>query len=150
MSLLAERKTNVSDSNAKAVSSHGRIITKEISGLSDKLDEFIRMSRQSTHKLQTDAQQYRTKELEALTNQYERIDHQLQKLRDSVETIRAEDDISSEAFDSMQQAIRAMQDNLRSTVTTWSEALQVSWDAMRQELLSSTLSNFTMVSHLDC
>jgi len=92
-----ERKISVFTSNAKAVSTHSKIITAETKALLTKLEEFIKTSNQSTTKLHAEAKQYQTKELEILVGQSERIDVQLKRVKDALQVIQSKDAISGEA-----------------------------------------------------
>ncbi|EGN95950.1 hypothetical protein SERLA73DRAFT_170393 [Serpula lacrymans var. lacrymans S7.3] len=137
-----QRKTKTFHTNSKAVTTHGKIITGEVQVLSAKLDEFIKTSAHNAQKLQTEARQFQTKELETLTSHSQRIDQQLQRLQDYLKTIQSKDEASSEGIAATQRAAQEMQGNLRATFDGWSESLRASCDVMCQELYSSALSDY--------
>jgi kinesin family protein 11 len=144
--LIVERKTSVFISNTKAVSTHTKSITADVTSLSTKLEEFIKSSNSTTTKLRADAKQFQTKELEILAGQSGRIDSQLHRVQDALNIIRSKDAASNEAISVIQDAVYDVQNSFKTGFATWSEALKKRYDAVCQELQATVVNELGTVS----
>ncbi|KAH7914713.1 P-loop containing nucleoside triphosphate hydrolase protein [Hygrophoropsis aurantiaca] len=139
------RTKNTFNSNVKAVSSHGKSITVDVQFLSEKIDEFTKLSGQSAQNLRAEVKQHQAKELEILSSHSERIDLQLQRMQDSLKVIGSKDDVSMEALKIMQKAVSTSQETMKSSFAAWSEGLRSNCQNLCQDLVSINQINFTAV-----
>ena len=143
-----ERKTTVFTSNVKAVSTHTRKITAESREFSSKLDDFVKLSSQHILNIRTEAEQYRTKELEALAGISARINQQLEKLQEDLKTIRAKEEASEEAMTVIKSAVDETQEGVKSAFTSWAEELRQHCEVACKEAETSTAASVALVSIL--
>ena len=132
-------------SNVQAVSTHTRKISAEAREFSSKLDDFVKMSGQHIVNIRTEAETYRTKELESLTGFSDRITRQLEKLQEDLKVIRAKEDLSDEAVAAMKATVEETQEGLKSSFTGWAENLRQHCESTCKEAESSTAASCTMV-----
>lgn len=131
--------------NTQAVSTHGKDITTEARALSSKLEEFIKLSNQSTSKLRDEAKKYETKELSDLANQSERIDVQLQKVQDTMKVIQAQDTSSDKAIATLEGAVDDARESFKNGFLTWSETVRQTFDGICHDLQVANASSYNTV-----
>ncbi|KAF8894637.1 kinesin 2 [Infundibulicybe gibba] len=90
-----ERKNTVLNSNSKAVSTHSKVVLSTTDSLQHGLDEFVRILSQNLLKLQSEAKEFETQELEALSIQSKRVEQQLKFIQESIRLIQTKDDLEA-------------------------------------------------------
>jgi kinesin family protein 11 len=109
------------------------------------LDVFIKNSTQGLTKLRSDEEQYQTKELENLADLSGRINDQIRRVQDVMSLIQAKDELSAEALDSAQTAVKEAHDSIRTVFSSWSDRLEKSGLSLRTDLEKSSLNGFQAV-----
>lgn len=123
----------------------GKAITSESQKFSAELDVFIKNTTQGLAKLRSDEEQYQAKELENLAGLTGRVNDQIQRVQDVMALIQSKDEVSAEALDSAQTAVKDAHDSIRATFSSWSERLEKSGSSFRIDLEKSSTSDFQAV-----
>jgi kinesin family protein 11 len=109
------------------------------------LDVFIKNSTQGLTKLRSDEEQYQAKELENLADLSGRINDQIRRVQDVMSSIQAKDELSAEALDSAQTAVKEAHDSIRTVFSSWSDRLEKSGLSLRADLEKSSTNGFQVV-----
>ncbi len=141
-----ERKTTVFTSNIQAVSTHTRKISTEAREFSSKLDDFVKMSNQHVLNIRTEAEQYRTKELETLAGFSARLNQQLEKLQEGLKIIRAKDEAADEAMEAVKITVDETQEGIKTAFGSWADDLRKRCETTCKEAEKSTAATCSMVS----
>ena len=136
----SERKSNKFNSNAKAVLTHGKIISFESKVFTGKLEEFLKSTSHHHERLRTRAKQFCTSELETLAAQSERIDQQLQRVQDALGVIQAQDKLSQEAIIVVKDVVKDTSEKVKNELKTWSEDLMKNCDTLSKEVEATALA----------
>lgn len=144
--MVPERKAAVFGSNLKVVSSHSKTISTEGQNIQTKVDGFVKAASQHLHKVKSEAEQFQTKEIEALAAISARLKEQLEKVQESVQLIHAKEEASKEAIETIRTTIGEAQQNVKTGFSTYAEALKMHCEAMCQEAETSTAASCTLVS----
>lgn len=123
----------------------GKVLTSETQRFSAELDVFIKNSTQGLTKLRSDEEQYQAKELENLAGLSGRINDQIRRVQDVMSLIQAKDELSAEALDSAQTAVKEAHDSIRTVFSSWSDRLENSGLSLRADLEKSSLNGFQAV-----
>jgi kinesin family protein 11 len=123
----------------------GKVLTSETQRCSAELDVFIKNTTQGLAKLRSDEDQYQAKELENLAGLTGRINDQIQRIQDVMSLIHAKDELSAEALDNAQTAVKEAHDNIRATFSSWSDKLEKSGLSSRADLEKSSINGFQAV-----
>ena len=107
------------NSNTKAVSANSKILTIETQALSTKLDAFLKTSSGHVQRLRIGAEEFQTKEREALAAVTQRINEQLEKVREALQTIHAREEASSSAVGTIQSAVQETQESVKKGFAAW-------------------------------
>ncbi|PSR74150.1 hypothetical protein PHLCEN_2v10106 [Hermanssonia centrifuga] len=140
-----DRKTTVFTSNVQVVSSHTRKISSESREFSSKLDDFVKASNQHIVNLRTEAERYRTKELETLAGISARINQQIEKVHEALKIIRAKEEASDQAAGTIKSTMEETQEGLKSAFGNWAESLRRHCEMTCKEAEAATSMNFTAV-----
>uniref|UniRef100_D8PT11 Kinesin n=1 Tax=Schizophyllum commune (strain H4-8 / FGSC 9210) TaxID=578458 RepID=D8PT11_SCHCM len=124
-----DRKSAVLSSNTQVVRKHSKGISQATSTLSQKLDEFVKVSSQTALQLQSDAKDFQTKEAAALAEQSQRVDEQLRQVQRALHTISARDDDEAKAIDAAQSVLAGAHKAFRAGFDAWSATLRKTCDA---------------------
>ena len=143
--LLIERKTSVFSSNSQAVITHSKSIISETNILSAKLNEFVKSVTQTALKLQAEATQYQTKELQTLITQSDRIEEQLKRFHEATQVMQEKDGVSDEVLGVIQSTLKDTCVRLKASSDAWGESLQKSCAAICKDVESSSVSGFVAV-----
>lgn len=127
------------------MSSNTRKISTEAREFSLKLDDFVKMSKQHILNIRTEAENYRTKELETLTGFSARINQQLEKLQEDLKTIHSKEEASDEAMGAIRRAVEETQEGMKSAFTSWSENLRLHCETTCKEAETSTAASCVTV-----
>lgn len=142
---IVERKTIVLNTNSQAVLSHERTISLARNLMAQKLDEFLKVSSQCTRKLQSEAKELQTKELEALASHSDRIEAQLQHIGDTLDTIKSTGATEAEALGAIQNVLQETHETFRTGFGTWSEALKKTYGDLSRQVELTGLEAFSTV-----
>ncbi|KAJ7632641.1 kinesin 2 [Roridomyces roridus] len=140
-----ERKSSILDANFQVVSTHGKTISASTASLSRKLDEFLKSSSQSSHKLRAEAKEFETKELKSLVGHSDRIDQQLKRVHATLEAIRGRDNVEAEAVAVLQSALKETHDSIRMGFGAWGSTLRRSCEKTCTEVDTAGLEAFAVV-----
>lgn len=140
-----ERKTTVFNSNVQAVSSHTRKITTESREFSSKLDDFVKVSKQHVANIRTEADQYRTKELETLAGFSAKINQQVEKVQEILKAIRAKEEASDEVVGNLQSAVSETQEAVQVAFDAWAESVKEHCEVMCKEVETSATASYASV-----
>ncbi|KAL1755911.1 kinesin 2 [Schizophyllum commune] len=124
-----DRKSAVLSSNTQVVRKHSKGISQATSILSQKLDDFVKVSSQTALQLQSDAKDFQTKEAAALAEQSQRVDEQLRQVQRALHTISARDDDEAKAIDAAQLILTGAHKAFRAGFDAWSATLRKTCDA---------------------
>lgn len=113
--------------------------------MAQKLDEFVIMISQSTRKLQVEAEEHQTRELEALASHSKRIDGQLQAIQEALDTIKATDTSEAEALEAVQNIAKEGHEAFKTEFGTWSESLKKTYGDMNRQMEQTCLDAFSTV-----
>lgn len=123
----------------------GKVLTSETQRFSAELDVFIKNTTQGLTKLRSAEEQYQTKELENLAGLSGRINDQIQRVQDVMSLIQAKDELSAEALDSAQTAVKEAHNSIRTVFSSWSDKLEKSGLSLRADLERSSANGFQAV-----
>lgn len=133
------------NSNTKAVSANSKILTTETQTLSTKLDAFLKTSSGHVQRLRAGAEEFQTKEREALAAISQRINEQLEKVREALQTIHAREEASSGAVDTIKSAVQETQESVKKGFTAWTEDLRQHCESTCQEAEASSMASCASV-----
>jgi kinesin family protein 11 len=139
------RKTTALNANVETVLNCGRVLTSETQRFSAELDVFIKNTTQGLGKLRSNEDQYQSKELENLAGLTSRVNDQIQRVQDVLSIIQAKDELSAEALDSAQTAVKEAHDSIRAVFSSWSDRLEKSSLSFRADLEKSSTNGFQAV-----
>ncbi|KAI0054098.1 kinesin-domain-containing protein [Auriscalpium vulgare] len=139
------RQVTISSSNSSVVLNQGKTLTSHAQKVSGDLDAFLKASTQAIAKVKEESEQFRSKEMDAVTIQSNRISEQIQRVHDSMRVIQAKDEASGEAISSAQLVVKEAHDNIRAIFTSWSEKLKVSTSSMCSDIEKSSLTGYQTV-----
>ncbi|KAK0210776.1 kinesin 2 [Desarmillaria ectypa] len=121
-----ERKTDVMDSNAKAVVTHGRSIVSATQLLSRYLDEFTSISSANVSKLCQEAKQFGSSELSSLASYSQRIHEHLKRVQESLNDIRMQDESEGQALTVVKKTMQEMHETFKDGFGSWGANLSSS------------------------
>ncbi len=139
------RKATALNANVETVLNSGRVLTSETQRFSAELDVFIKNTTQGLGKLRSNEDQYQSKELENLASLTSRVNDQIQRVQDVMSIIQAKDELSAEALDSAQTAVKEAHDSIRAVFSSWSDRLEKSGLSFRADLEKSSANGFQAV-----
>ncbi|KAL0946870.1 hypothetical protein HGRIS_013036 [Hohenbuehelia grisea] len=143
-----ERKAVVLNSNARVVINNGKTIATAANTLAAKLDDYISIASRQTAKLQSDAQQFETQELETLASYSARIDKQLEHIREVLASVQAKDATEGEALASVQGALKETNDAFKSGIKGWTDSLKRTCDEVFKGAQKASSDGFAAIEEV--
>ncbi|RDB21393.1 Kinesin-like protein bimC [Hypsizygus marmoreus] len=140
-----DRKTLVLNSNSQTVLTEGKKISTAGQVLSQKLDHLAKSSSQSMQKLRADAQDFRIKELDALSKTSTRIDKQLEQVRNALSVIQSQDASEADALGIAQKVLKDTHETFKMGFSAWGESLKATCESMSKEVEKSGIEAFGAV-----
>ncbi|KZT26445.1 kinesin-domain-containing protein [Neolentinus lepideus HHB14362 ss-1] len=143
-----ERKSNVLSSNAQAVQTHGNTVSGELQGLTFSLTEFVKSSDERTSGVQSIVDQYRTTQLQSLSQQSMGIEEQAKRFKEMLQIIEEKENISSEAAEALQGTVSQFLESLKTSWQAWTKDVQGSHEALTVELRAHAAQNTKTIQSL--
>ncbi|OCH94988.1 kinesin-domain-containing protein [Obba rivulosa] len=140
-----DRKSSVQSTNTQAVYRYSKAFHIETQTLSSTLEAFLTLSSQHLQKLRSEMNHFQTKEREALAGISERIDRQAEKMREALQTIQVRDDASTDALESIKTAVKQLEEDTKTAMSTWSEELRLQCETSCKTAESTSMASFTGV-----
>lgn len=130
-------------SNSRAVRTNGEILSSATEALAHTLQHFVESSSQSTMKLQSEAKQFESKELEMLASHSGRIEQQLRRVQETTKSIQTHGGNEAEALKAVQTALKETHDTLRTASGAWEQSLNKSCSQAFNDIQSASTTAFT-------
>lgn len=77
----------------------------------------------------------------------ERVAEQMQRVQEALQTIQAKDEISAEAINVVQSAVKEAHDSVRTGFTTWSEKFRLSNASLCAEVEKTSMHGCQLVRY---
>ncbi|KZV84431.1 kinesin 2 [Exidia glandulosa HHB12029] len=129
-----DRKTVVFDSNAKLAIKSGSSLGERAHAMQSLLEEFIKTHGQTMDGLAVSAEQFRTKDIEALSGLASLVKEQLGVLKDAHKSLQATENTSSTATSGLQKTIHESSQAVIQAFDAWSAGMLKTNLSLLQEI----------------
>lgn len=119
--ILPDRKSGVLESNSRAVSSSGNILSTSSQALFNNLEEYVKSSSHSISRLQSEVKSFEQKGLQTLSSLSGRVEQELQHVQEAIQLIQTHDGIEAEAVKAFQTVLKQTNETFKTELAAWHE-----------------------------
>ena len=132
-------------SHKTIVSDNEKIIKAHTDSLTEKLHELIQSSQKTISSLETETQQFRSSEQQALAYHIQKVDEQFKIAQDLFQRIQSFDTLEEKAVTTLQQEFGVAHKSFKEELSSWNASLETTCKTLCDKAVSASTQQVTVL-----